>query len=49
MDLNVTTGPIPLDRARRAAPQVYEWLRERIPAYLPPFILAPQRAVVLQR
>ena len=30
MDLNVTAGPIPLDRARRAAPQVYEWLRERI-------------------
>jgi DNA-binding GntR family transcriptional regulator len=23
-------GEIPLDRARRAAPQVYEWLRERI-------------------
>lgn len=30
MDATVPLGEIPLDRARRAAPQVYEWLRDRI-------------------
>jgi DNA-binding GntR family transcriptional regulator len=30
MDVTVPLGDIPLDRARRAAPQVYEWLRDRI-------------------
>jgi DNA-binding GntR family transcriptional regulator len=30
MDATAPLGEIPLDRARRAAPQVYEWLRDRI-------------------
>ncbi len=30
MDATVPLREIPLDRARRAAPQVYEWLRDRI-------------------
>jgi DNA-binding GntR family transcriptional regulator len=30
MDATVTQGDIPLDHSRRAAPQVYEWLRDRI-------------------
>jgi DNA-binding GntR family transcriptional regulator len=30
MEATAPLGEIPLDRARRAAPQVYEWLRDRI-------------------
>jgi DNA-binding GntR family transcriptional regulator len=30
MDATVPLGEIPLDQSRRAAPQVYEWLRDRI-------------------